>query len=98
MLTERLFSGALCCIYAYISQCFVALILDRGMLLLCYQKQCERLVAEIRRRYKPSLFQHIGVHSSLKGKVQKLKVCALNFVWQLNFEYSPSVGMVYVVI
>lgn len=36
-------------------------------------KQCERLVAEIRRRYKPSLFQHIGVHSSLKGKVQKLK-------------------------
>ncbi len=24
-------------------------------------------------RYKPSLFQHIGIHSSLKGKVQKLK-------------------------
>ena len=24
--------------------------------------------------YKPSLFQHIGTHSSLKGKVQKLKV------------------------
>jgi len=23
--------------------------------------------------HKPSLFQHIGVHSSLKGKVQKLK-------------------------
>ena len=23
--------------------------------------------------YKPSLFQHIGTHSSLKGKVQRLK-------------------------
>jgi alpha-1,3-mannosylglycoprotein beta-1,4-N-acetylglucosaminyltransferase A/B len=30
--------------------------------------------AEVRRRYKPSLFQHVGVKSSLKGKVQKLKV------------------------
>lgn len=29
--------------------------------------------SELRRRYKPSLFQHIGMQSSLKGKVQKLK-------------------------
>lgn len=36
-------------------------------------KHCARMTAEYRRRYKPSLFQHIGVQSSLKGKVQKLK-------------------------
>jgi len=36
-------------------------------------KHCQRSVAEMRRRFKPSLFQHIGTHSSLKGKVQKLK-------------------------
>lgn len=30
--------------------------------------------AELWVHYKPSLFQHIGTHSSLKGKVQKLKV------------------------
>lgn len=39
--------------------------------------------AELWVHYKPSLFQHIGTHSSLKGKVQKLKVnrrnnCFLN--------------------
>jgi len=32
-------------------------------------------MAELRRRYRPSLFQHIGTFSSLKGKVQKLKAC-----------------------
>lgn len=36
-------------------------------------KHCQRSVADVRRRYKPSLFQHIGTYSSLKGKVQKLK-------------------------
>ncbi|ELU12756.1 hypothetical protein CAPTEDRAFT_170426 [Capitella teleta] len=36
-------------------------------------KHCQRSVSELRRRFKPSLFQHVGTHSSLKGKVQKLK-------------------------
>ena len=36
-------------------------------------KHCQRSKAELRRRFKPSLFQHIGLHSSLKGKIQKLK-------------------------
>lgn len=36
-------------------------------------KHCNRMKGEMRRRYKPSLFQHVGTHSSLKGKVQKLK-------------------------
>ena len=35
-------------------------------------KHCQRSIGELRRRFKPSLFQHIGRHSSLKGKVQKL--------------------------
>lgn len=36
-------------------------------------KHCNRMKQEIRVRFKPSLFQHIGMQSSLKGKVQKLK-------------------------
>ncbi|XP_025088478.1 alpha-1,3-mannosyl-glycoprotein 4-beta-N-acetylglucosaminyltransferase B-like [Pomacea canaliculata] len=36
-------------------------------------KHCTRMKQAIKPRYKPSLFQHIGVKSSLKGKVQKLK-------------------------
>ncbi|KAJ8028701.1 Alpha-1,3-mannosyl-glycoprotein 4-beta-N-acetylglucosaminyltransferase B [Holothuria leucospilota] len=36
-------------------------------------KHCSREKARHRIRYKPSLFQHIGLHSSLKGKIQKLK-------------------------
>ncbi|XP_012937896.1 alpha-1,3-mannosyl-glycoprotein 4-beta-N-acetylglucosaminyltransferase A [Aplysia californica] len=36
-------------------------------------KHCQRMIQGVRRRFKPSLFQHIGVESSLKGKVQKLK-------------------------
>ncbi|XP_019866107.1 alpha-1,3-mannosyl-glycoprotein 4-beta-N-acetylglucosaminyltransferase B [Aethina tumida] len=34
---------------------------------------CKRDKAKVWLHYKPSLFQHIGTHSSLKGKVQKLK-------------------------
>ncbi|XP_076467718.1 alpha-1,3-mannosyl-glycoprotein 4-beta-N-acetylglucosaminyltransferase A-like isoform X2 [Babylonia areolata] len=37
------------------------------------QKHCNRMKQAVRRRFKPSLFQHIGVKSSLRGKVQKLK-------------------------
>ncbi|XP_055893506.1 alpha-1,3-mannosyl-glycoprotein 4-beta-N-acetylglucosaminyltransferase B-like [Biomphalaria glabrata] len=36
-------------------------------------KHCQRMIQSVRRRFKPSLFQHIGVESSLRGKVQKLK-------------------------
>ncbi|XP_043289885.1 alpha-1,3-mannosyl-glycoprotein 4-beta-N-acetylglucosaminyltransferase B [Venturia canescens] len=36
-------------------------------------KRCKMAKAELWLHYKPSLFQHIGTHSSLKGKVQKLK-------------------------
>ena len=32
------------------------------------------MIAEVRKRFKPSLFQHVGMQSSLKGKTQKLKV------------------------
>ncbi|KAK9681332.1 hypothetical protein QE152_g38390 [Popillia japonica] len=35
----------------------------------CKKERAERWI-----HYRPSLFQHIGTHSSLKGKVQKLKV------------------------
>ncbi|CAH1180218.1 unnamed protein product [Phaedon cochleariae] len=34
---------------------------------------CKMEKAKVWIHYKPSLFQHIGTHSSLKGKVQKLK-------------------------
>ena len=36
-------------------------------------KKCQKERATLWLHYKPSLFQHIGTHSSLKGKVQKLK-------------------------
>ncbi|XP_061419895.1 alpha-1,3-mannosyl-glycoprotein 4-beta-N-acetylglucosaminyltransferase B-like [Lethenteron reissneri] len=36
-------------------------------------KHCERQKANLRVRFKPSLFQHVGTHSSLSGKIQKLK-------------------------
>lgn len=36
-------------------------------------KDCEEQKASLRHRYKPSLFQHVGLHSSLSGKLQRLK-------------------------
>ena len=50
-----------------------------GVILLtryCFvaQKHCKKAKERVWIHYKPSLFQHIGTHSSLKGKVQKLKV------------------------
>ncbi|XP_072771006.1 alpha-1,3-mannosyl-glycoprotein 4-beta-N-acetylglucosaminyltransferase B isoform X2 [Nerophis lumbriciformis] len=36
-------------------------------------KHCDRQKANMRIRFKPSLFQHVGTHSSLAGKIQKLK-------------------------
>ena len=38
------------------------------------EKHCDRQKANLRIRFKPSLFQHVGTHSSLAGKIQKLKV------------------------
>ncbi|CAK6980276.1 alpha-1%2C3-mannosyl-glycoprotein 4-beta-N-acetylglucosaminyltransferase B-like [Scomber scombrus] len=36
-------------------------------------KDCNEQKARLKQRYKPSLFQHVGLHSSLSGKLQKLK-------------------------
>ncbi|MEE6461481.1 hypothetical protein FKM82_001299 [Ascaphus truei] len=36
-------------------------------------KHCERQKSSLRIRYRPSLFQHIGTHSSLTGKIQNLQ-------------------------
>ena len=47
-------------------------------------------MAELRRRYKPSLFQHIGTFSSLKGKVQKLKVRYFQCFPSCHFMYLLS--------
>ncbi|XP_070692641.1 alpha-1,3-mannosyl-glycoprotein 4-beta-N-acetylglucosaminyltransferase A isoform X2 [Pempheris klunzingeri] len=36
-------------------------------------KNCDEQKALLKQRYKPSLFQHVGLHSSLPGKLQHLK-------------------------
>uniref|UniRef100_A0A669CTU2 Zgc:154054 n=1 Tax=Oreochromis niloticus TaxID=8128 RepID=A0A669CTU2_ORENI len=36
-------------------------------------KHCREQKALLKQRYKPSLFQHVGLHSSLPGKLQHLK-------------------------
>eukprot|EP00064_Thunnus_orientalis_P009849 superscaffoldBa00001276_g9875 len=36
-------------------------------------KDCNQRKALLKQRYKPSLFQHVGLHSSLPGKLQHLK-------------------------
>ncbi|GFS94525.1 alpha-1,3-mannosyl-glycoprotein 4-beta-N-acetylglucosaminyltransferase B [Trichonephila clavipes] len=36
-------------------------------------KDCKKRKDQVWLHFKPSLFQHVGTHSSLKGKVQKLK-------------------------
>ncbi|XP_061482882.1 alpha-1,3-mannosyl-glycoprotein 4-beta-N-acetylglucosaminyltransferase A isoform X4 [Rhineura floridana] len=35
-------------------------------------KHCDRQKSNLRIRFRPSLFQHVGLHSSLTGKIQKL--------------------------
>lgn len=47
-------------------------------------KHCKKDKDQLWVHYKPSLFQHIGTHSSLKGKVQKLKVIFCNFNCQTH--------------
>lgn len=41
---------------------------------LFVKKHCERQKSSLRVRFRPSLFQHVGLHSSLAGKIQKLTV------------------------
>lgn len=36
-------------------------------------KHCDLQKAMMKKRHKPSLFQHVGLHSSLPGKLQRLK-------------------------
>ncbi|XP_034545539.1 alpha-1,3-mannosyl-glycoprotein 4-beta-N-acetylglucosaminyltransferase A [Notolabrus celidotus] len=36
-------------------------------------RHCNEQKASLRQRFKPSLFQHVGLHSSLSGKLQNLK-------------------------
>ncbi|KAM3613429.1 uncharacterized protein V6R79_025996 [Siganus canaliculatus] len=36
-------------------------------------KHCSEQKAMLKKRHKPSLFQHVGLHSSLPGKVQRLQ-------------------------
>ncbi|XP_077103764.1 alpha-1,3-mannosyl-glycoprotein 4-beta-N-acetylglucosaminyltransferase B isoform X2 [Siphateles boraxobius] len=43
-------------------------------------KHCSDEKARLKRTYKPSLFQHVGLHSSLPGKIQNLKKSAA--VWR----------------
>lgn len=37
------------------------------------QRDCARRKKALKRRHRPSLFQHVGLHSSLAGKLQRLK-------------------------
>ncbi|XP_071313175.1 alpha-1,3-mannosyl-glycoprotein 4-beta-N-acetylglucosaminyltransferase B-like isoform X2 [Trachinotus anak] len=37
------------------------------------EKHCNTQKALLKQRYRPSLFQHVGLHSSLHGKLQRLK-------------------------
>ncbi|KAK5605302.1 Alpha-1,3-mannosyl-glycoprotein 4-beta-N-acetylglucosaminyltransferase B [Crenichthys baileyi] len=46
---------------------------DQKFVVHLHQKHCDRQKANLRIRFKPSLFQHVGTHSSLAGKIQKLK-------------------------
>jgi alpha-1,3-mannosylglycoprotein beta-1,4-N-acetylglucosaminyltransferase A/B len=60
------------------SQKNVDLIFSRIRFLLIYfsirlKIHCKRSKDDLKIRFKPSLFQHVGVQSSLKGKTQKLK-------------------------
>lgn len=47
---------------------------SRHAFLFFLQKHCERQKSSLRIRFRPSLFQHVGLHSSLAGKIQKLTV------------------------
>lgn len=48
------------------------------LLFFFFQKHCERQKSSLRVRFRPSLFQHVGLHSSLAGKIQKLTVSVVH--------------------
>uniref|UniRef100_A0A672H395 Alpha-1,3-mannosyl-glycoprotein 4-beta-N-acetylglucosaminyltransferase A n=1 Tax=Salarias fasciatus TaxID=181472 RepID=A0A672H395_SALFA len=50
-------------------------------------KHCERQKSSLRVRFRPSLFQHVGLHSSLAGKIQKL---TKGFLMELTETEDPS--------
>ncbi|KAL7287252.1 hypothetical protein TKK_0018381 [Trichogramma kaykai] len=53
-------------------------------------KRCKIAKAELWIHYKPSLFQHVGTHSSLKGKVQKLKDKQFGKISLFYSHYNPE--------
>ncbi|XP_073957531.1 alpha-1,3-mannosyl-glycoprotein 4-beta-N-acetylglucosaminyltransferase A-like [Choristoneura fumiferana] len=46
---------------------------DRVCSIYKTSKECAKSKTELRPKYKSSLFQHIGLYSSLKGKIQKVQ-------------------------
>lgn len=54
------------------------------------KKKCKADKNAMQVQYKPSLFQHIGTHSSLKGKVQKLKDKQFGKVALFRAHRNPS--------
>ncbi|XP_062902700.1 alpha-1,3-mannosyl-glycoprotein 4-beta-N-acetylglucosaminyltransferase B-like [Mobula hypostoma] len=54
------------------------------------EKHCERQKANLRIRYRPSLFQHMGTHSSLAGKIQNLKDKDFNKQLLLKRHSNPT--------
>lgn len=57
-------------------------------------KDCSIEVNKVWLRDKESLFQHMGVHSSLKGKLQKLKDKTFGKTKDLNKYRNPSASVV----
>ncbi|XP_051513699.1 alpha-1,3-mannosyl-glycoprotein 4-beta-N-acetylglucosaminyltransferase B-like isoform X2 [Myxocyprinus asiaticus] len=51
-------------------------------------KHCNNEKARLKRTHKPSLFQHVGLHSSLPGKIQNLK--DKEFGKQVLFKGHPN--------
>lgn len=59
--------------------------------IVLFQKHCDRQKANLRIRFKPSLFQHVGTHSSLAGKIQKLKV-GISCLSKLQMAFLPDLA------
>ncbi|MGH0157075.1 UNVERIFIED_CONTAM: hypothetical protein FKN15_032905 [Acipenser sinensis] len=69
--------------------------LDCVIIVFVGEKHCERQKSNLRFRFRPSLFQHVGLHSSLAGKIQKLTGYTLektylgeDFFWAI----TPTAG------
>ncbi|CAB0029938.1 unnamed protein product [Trichogramma brassicae] len=63
---------------------------DTLIVVLIAEKRCKIAKAELWIHYKPSLFQHVGTHSSLKGKVQKLKDKQFGKISLFYSHYNPE--------